>query len=336
MYRRRWARPKLWAAGEPKPCSGAGVPAFPWPPPANVPAPSRSRSRRRAPACSRRGRRSLGSDVGRRRGREGNRDRQDQEHAEAQLPDTGGEQRPRRQGCQAMGRVTGFQTIRRRPPQPVQGPQAGHDRRLERRRLEAEQEGAQLLRRGALEERPAERPALDPEAEGQGQVQARQAEPGRPARVGARQPAVFTLTDPLRVRKGMIVALTTPTWISNLADYQAQQLGRVASEPRSGPVRRRAGRRAGSARAQPAAAEGRRPAPLRLHLRGRPAPVLGVPRLVVRTTHPQVRSSHSQAAGFCSQNSLEGLGRARRRAAAGVVGSADSPSPVPGSGPPPS
>ena len=32
---------------------------------------------------------------------------------------------------------------------------------------------------------------------------------------------VFTLTDPLRVRKGMIVALTTPTWLSNLADYGA-------------------------------------------------------------------------------------------------------------------
>jgi hypothetical protein len=34
---------------------------------------------------------------------------------------------------------------------------------------------------------------------------------------------VFTLTDPLRVRTGQVVALTTPTWVSNLADAGASE-----------------------------------------------------------------------------------------------------------------
>ena len=34
---------------------------------------------------------------------------------------------------------------------------------------------------------------------------------------------VFTLTDPLKVRPGMVVALTTPTWVSNLADAGASE-----------------------------------------------------------------------------------------------------------------
>jgi hypothetical protein len=32
---------------------------------------------------------------------------------------------------------------------------------------------------------------------------------------------VFTLTDPLKVRAGLVVALTTPTWVSNLSDAGA-------------------------------------------------------------------------------------------------------------------
>ena len=34
---------------------------------------------------------------------------------------------------------------------------------------------------------------------------------------------VFTLTDPLKVRPGLVVALTTPTWVSNLADAGAAE-----------------------------------------------------------------------------------------------------------------
>ena len=34
---------------------------------------------------------------------------------------------------------------------------------------------------------------------------------------------VFTLTDPLRVREGQVVALTTPTWVSNLADHGSSE-----------------------------------------------------------------------------------------------------------------
>src|SRR5215210_5379076 len=34
---------------------------------------------------------------------------------------------------------------------------------------------------------------------------------------------VYTLTDPLRVRKGQVVALTTPSWVSNLADAGADE-----------------------------------------------------------------------------------------------------------------
>ena len=37
---------------------------------------------------------------------------------------------------------------------------------------------------------------------------------------------IFTLTDPLKVKKGMVVALTTPTWVSDLADAGASDSDR--------------------------------------------------------------------------------------------------------------
>jgi hypothetical protein len=44
---------------------------------------------------------------------------------------------------------------------------------------------------------------------------------------------IFTLTDPLKVKKGMFVALTTPTWVSNLADAGASDSDawRTSREP---------------------------------------------------------------------------------------------------------
>ena len=147
---------------------------------------------------------------------------------------------------------------------------------------------------------------------------------------------VFTLTDPLRVRKGMIVALTTPTWLSNLADYGASNSDAWRASREEGQLPE--GEQDLLQRSRPAA-EGRRQAGLRLHLRGRPHPLLRV------LGPPLAPSPYSQALGFCSQNcSKASLGLCPWAPPCGACApvppeafsSADSASSVPGSGPPPS
>lgn len=45
---------------------------------------------------------------------------------------------------------------------------------------------------------------------------------------------IFTLTDPLKVKKGMFVALTTPSWVSNLADAGASDSDKWRTSRESG------------------------------------------------------------------------------------------------------
>ena len=136
-------------------------------------------------------------------------------------PTPGGANVPADRACQAMGRVTGFQTMAdgRRNPYKVRrsgnivawGVDVSKPTKRERRFFEEAlaNSGPPSARLSILKPRDGDRFKLVKQSP---VVQLSSVLGNRP---------VFTLTDPLRVRKGMIVALTTPTWLSNLADYGA-------------------------------------------------------------------------------------------------------------------
>ena len=123
--------------------------------------------------------------------------------------------------CQAMGRVTGFQTMAdgRRNPYKVRKPGTivawGVDVSKPTKKERTFFEEA-LSKSGP----PSARLSIV-KSKGEGVFKlVKQSPVVQLSSVLGNRP-VFTLTDPLRVRKGMIVALTTPTWLSNLADYGA-------------------------------------------------------------------------------------------------------------------
>jgi hypothetical protein len=137
-------------------------------------------------------------------------------------PTPEGDNVPADRACQAMGRVTGFQTSAdgRRNPFKVRKPGtivawsvavSKPDRKERNFFAEA------LSKSGPPSARLS---ILKPKGKGRFKL-VKQSPVVQLESVLGNRP-VFTLTDPLRVRKGMVVALTTPTWISNLADYQAQ------------------------------------------------------------------------------------------------------------------
>ena len=129
--------------------------------------------------------------------------------------------RARRRRCEAVGSVTGFQMIADGTRAPFKAREDGYDRRLGDRPLGPEQVADRLLRRllrvGRLRD-DADRADLGAEAQGRAQVQAQGAEPGGRAQLGARaRRQTFTLTDPLKIRKGEFLALTIPTWSPSFA-----------------------------------------------------------------------------------------------------------------------
>jgi hypothetical protein len=136
-------------------------------------------------------------------------------------PTPKGDNVPADKACQAMGRVTGFQTSAdgRRNPFKVRKPgtivawsvDISKPNKKERTFF------AEALSKSGP---PSARLAiLKPKGKGRFKLVKQSPVVQLDAVLGNRP--VFTLTDPLRVRKGMIVALTTPTWISNLADAGA-------------------------------------------------------------------------------------------------------------------
>jgi len=136
-------------------------------------------------------------------------------------PTPKGENVPADRACQAMGRVTGFQTMAdgRRNPYKVRKPGTivawGVDVSKPTKKERTFFEEA-LSKSGP----PSARLSII-KSKGDGVFKlVKQSPVVQLSSVLGNRP-VFTLTDPLRVRKGMIVALTTPTWLSNLADYGA-------------------------------------------------------------------------------------------------------------------
>jgi hypothetical protein len=136
-------------------------------------------------------------------------------------PTPRGENVPADRACQAMGRVTGFQTMAdgRRNPYKVRKPGTivawGVDVSKPTKQERTFFEEA-LSKSGPPSARLS---ILKPKGDGLFKL-VKQSPVVQLASMLGNRP-VFTLSDPLRVRKGMIVALTTPTWLSNLADYGA-------------------------------------------------------------------------------------------------------------------
>jgi hypothetical protein len=137
-------------------------------------------------------------------------------------PTPEGQNVPADRACQAMGRVTGFQTSAdgRRNPFKIRKPgtivawstSVSKPNRKERNFF------AEALSKSGP---PSARLSIL-KSKGKGRFKLVKQSPVVQLESVLGNRPVFTLTDPLRVRKGMIVALTTPTWISNLADYQAR------------------------------------------------------------------------------------------------------------------
>ena len=148
-------------------------------------------------------------------------------------PTPKGDSVPADKACQAMGRVTGFQTradgrkspfkVRRQGTIVAWSVDVSKPNRKERKFFEEA-----LSDSGPPSARLA---ILKPKGKGRFKL-VKQSPVAQLSSVLGNRP-VFTLTDPLRVRKGMVVALTTPTWISNLADFGADNSDewRASREP---------------------------------------------------------------------------------------------------------
>ena len=137
-------------------------------------------------------------------------------------PTPSGDNVPADRSCQAMGRVTGFQISAdgRRNPYRLRrsgrivawGVDVSRPTKKEQRFF------AEALSKSGP---PSARLSiLKPKGEGRFKL-VKQSPTMRLAPYLGNRP-VFTLTDPLKVRKGQIVALTTATWLSNLADAGAR------------------------------------------------------------------------------------------------------------------
>lgn len=138
-------------------------------------------------------------------------------------PTPEGDTVPADKQCQAMGRVTGFQTSAdgRHNPYKVRQPgriiawsvDISRPSRKERKFFEEA-----LSKSGPPSARLA---ILKPKEAGVYKL-VKQSPVVKLQPVLGNKP-VFTLADPLKVKKGVIVGLTTPTWVSNLADHGASE-----------------------------------------------------------------------------------------------------------------
>jgi hypothetical protein len=128
---------------------------------------------------------------------------------------------PPEKSCQAMGRVTGFQISANGVRQPFKV-----------RRPGTIVAWSVDLSRPSKKERDFFETQLSKSGPPRGRLSILKRKKAGPYKLVKQSPvvnlksslgsrAVITLADPLRVRKGMIVALTTPTWLSNLADFGA-------------------------------------------------------------------------------------------------------------------
>ncbi len=136
-------------------------------------------------------------------------------------PTPNGDNVPADKACQAMGRVTGFQTSAdgRRNPFKIRKPGTIVAWSVDVSKPTKKEQNffAEALSKSGP---PSARLSiLKPKGEGRFKLVKQSPVVQVQSVLGNR--AVFTLTDPLRVRKGMIVGLTTSTWLSNLADAGA-------------------------------------------------------------------------------------------------------------------
>jgi hypothetical protein len=136
-------------------------------------------------------------------------------------PTPQGDNVPADKACQAMGRVTGFQTMAdgRKNPFKVrqQGTIVAWSVDISKPTKKEQNFFEEALSKSGP---PSARLAiLKPKDNGTYKLVKQSPVVELKSVLGNRP--VFTLTDPLRVRKGMVVALTTPTWLSNLADHGA-------------------------------------------------------------------------------------------------------------------
>jgi hypothetical protein len=136
-------------------------------------------------------------------------------------PTPKGDNVPADQRCQAMGRVTGFQISAdgRRGPYKVRQPGRivawGID--LSRPAKDEQEFFAEVLEKSGP---PSARLSVL-KSKGHQEFKLVKQSPVVQLQPYLGHKPVFTLTDPLKVRKGLVVALTTPTWVSNLADAGA-------------------------------------------------------------------------------------------------------------------
>jgi hypothetical protein len=148
-------------------------------------------------------------------------------------PTPNGENVPADERCQAMGRVTGFQ-IRadgRRGLYKVREPGriVAWSIDLARPSKDEQEFFAEVLEKSGP---PSARLSILKAKEDQQFKLVKQSPVVQLQPMLGHDP-VFTLSDPLRVRKGLVVALTTSTWVSNLADAGADNSDawRTSREP---------------------------------------------------------------------------------------------------------
>ena len=138
-------------------------------------------------------------------------------------PTPRGDAVPADQRCQAMGRVTGFQISAdgRRALYKVREPGriVAWSVDLSRPSKEEQEFFAEVLDKSGP---PTARLSILKAKDG-GQFKLVKQSPVVQLQPLLGNRPVFTLTDPLRVRPGLVVALTTPTWVSNLADAGAAE-----------------------------------------------------------------------------------------------------------------
>jgi hypothetical protein len=136
--------------------------------------------------------------------------------------------------CRVSGRVTGFQSMADGRKNPFKVRQSGrlvawsvslsHPNKTERKFFEEElsKSGPPSARLSILKPKGNERYKLVRQSP---VVQLQPWLGNRP---------VFTMVDPLRVKKGEIVAITTPTWMPNLADFGASASDRWVASRKNG------------------------------------------------------------------------------------------------------
>ena len=148
-------------------------------------------------------------------------------------PTPNGDNVPADQRCQAMGRVTGFQISANGKHGPYKVRQPGRivawSVDLSRPSKDEQEFFAEVLEKSGP---PTARLSILKAKENQQFKLVKQSPVVELQPLLGNRP-VFTLSDPLRVRPGLVVALTTPTWVSNLADAGADDSDawRTSREP---------------------------------------------------------------------------------------------------------